>query len=155
MKALIQRVSQAKVEVENQIVGQIGPGLLVLLGVDRDDDQAKADQLLHKVVHYRIFSDAEGKMNLNVLQAGGSLLVVSQFTLSASTKKGMRPSFTSAGSPALAEELYEYFVSQAEIKMGSDETHLTPSSRVQTGQFAADMQVSLTNDGPVTFMLEA
>ena len=154
MKALIQRVSQAKVEVDNQIVGEIGPGLLVLLGVDREDDQAKADQLLHKVVNYRIFSDAEGKMNLNVQQAGGSLLVVSQFTLSASTKKGMRPSFTSAGSPALAEELYEYFVSQAEIKMGSDETHLTPSSRVKTGQFAADMQVSLTNDGPVTFMLE-
>ena len=154
MKALIQRVSQAKVEVDNQIVGEIGPGLLVLLGVDREDDQAKADQLLHKVVNYRIFADADGKMNLNVQQAGSSLLVVSQFTLSASTKKGMRPSFTSAGSPALAEELYEYFVSQAEIKMGSDETHLPPSSRVQTGQFAADMQVSLTNDGPVTFMLE-
>lgn len=143
MKALIQRVSQAKVEVDNQIVGQIGPGLLVLLGVDRDDDQAKADQLLHKVVHYRIFSDAEGKMNLNVQQAGGSLLVVSQFTLSASTKKGMRPSFTSAGSPALAEELYEYFSAQA--------ADFVP---VQNGQFAADMQVSLTNDGPVTFMLE-
>lgn len=143
MKALIQRVSQAKVEVDNQIVGQIGPGLLVLLGVDRDDDQAKADQLLHKVVHYRVFSDAEGKMNLNVQQAGGSLLVVSQFTLSASTKKGMRPSFTSAGSPILAEELYEYFSAKA--------AEIVP---VQNGQFAADMQVSLTNDGPVTFMLE-
>ena len=143
MKALIQRVSQAKVEVDNQIVGQIGPGLLVLLGVDREDDQAKADQLLHKVLHYRIFSDAEGKMNLNVQQAGGSLLVVSQFTLSASTKKGMRPSFTSAGSPGLAKELYEYFSAQAGA--------VVP---VQNGQFAADMQVSLTNDGPVTFMLE-
>ena len=143
MKALIQRVSQAKVEVDNQVIGQIGPGLLVLLGVDREDDQAKADQLLHKVLHYRIFSDAQGKMNLNVQQAGGSLLVVSQFTLSASTKKGMRPSFTSAGSPALAEELYDYFSAQAAT--------VVP---VQTGQFAADMQVSLTNDGPVTFMLE-
>jgi len=143
MKALIQRVSQAKVEVDNQIVGQIGPGLLVLLGVDREDDATKADQLLHKVVNYRIFADAEGKMNLNVQQAGGSLLVVSQFTLSASTKKGMRPSFTSAGSPALAQELYEYFSAQAAA--------VVP---VQNGQFAADMQVSLTNDGPVTFMLE-
>ncbi len=143
MKALIQRVSQAKVEVDNQIVGQIGPGLLVLLGVDREDDQAKADQLLHKVLHYRIFSDDDGKMNLNVQQAGGSLLVVSQFTLSASTKKGMRPSFTSAGSPALAQELYEYFSAQAAAGVP-----------VQNGQFAADMQVSLTNDGPVTFMLE-
>lgn len=143
MKALIQRVAQAKVEVDKQVVGQIGPGLLVLLGVDRDDDQAKADQLLHKVVHYRVFSDHEGKMNLNVQQAGGSLLVVSQFTLSASTKKGMRPSFTSAGSPALAQELYEYFSAQA-----------AEFVEVQNGQFAADMQVSLTNDGPVTFMLE-
>ena len=143
MKALIQRVSQAKVEVDNQVIGQIGPGLLVLLGVDREDDQAKADQLLHKVLHYRIFSDAQGKMNLNVQQAGGSLLVVSQFTLSASTKKGMRPSFTSAGSPALAEELYDYFSTQAAELIA-----------VQNGQFAADMQVSLTNDGPVTFMLE-
>ena len=143
MKALIQRVSQAKVEVDNQVIGQIGPGLLVLLGVDREDDQAKADQLLHKVLHYRIFSDDEGKMNLNVQQAGGSLLVVSQFTLSASTKKGMRPSFTSAGSPALAEELYDYFSTQAAELIA-----------VQNGQFAADMQVSLTIDGPVTFMLE-
>ena len=143
MKALIQRVSQAKVEVDNQVIGQIGPGLLVLLGVDKEDDQAKADQLLHKVLHYRIFSDAQGKMNLNVQQAGGSLLVVSQFTLSASTKKGMRPSFTSAGSPALAEELYDYFSTQAAELIA-----------VQNGQFAADMQVSLTNDGPVTFMLE-
>ena len=143
MKALIQRVSQAKVEVDNQITGQIGPGLLVLLGVDREDDQAKADQLLHKVLHYRIFSDTEGKMNLNVQQAEGSLLVVSQFTLSASTKKGMRPSFTSAAAPVLAEQLYEYFSTQAAA--------VVP---VQNGQFAADMQVSLTNDGPVTFMLE-
>ena len=143
MKALLQRVSQAKVEIDNKVVGQIGPGLLVLLGVDREDDQAKADQLLHKVLHYRIFSDDDGKMNLNVQQAGGSLLVVSQFTLSASTKKGMRPSFTSAGSPALAQELYEYFSAQAAAGVP-----------VQNGQFAADMQVSLTNDGPVTFMLE-
>lgn len=143
MKALIQRVSQAKVEVDGHSVGEIGPGLLVLLGVDREDDHAKADQLLHKVLHYRIFADAEGKMNLNVQQAGGSLLVVSQFTLSASTKKGMRPSFTSAGSPALAQQLYEYFSTKA-----------TDYVAVQNGRFAADMQVSLTNDGPVTFMLE-
>ncbi len=143
MKALIQRVSHAQVDVAGETVGQIGSGLLVLLGVDRDDDQAKADQLLHKVSHYRIFADADGKMNLNVQQAGGSLLIVSQFTLSASTKKGMRPSFTSAASPALAQELYEYFSAQA--------AQLVP---VQNGQFAAHMQVSLTNDGPVTFLLE-
>lgn len=143
MIALIQRVKQAKVEVENQIVGEIGTGLLVLLGVEKDDDQAKADKLLEKVLHYRIFSDENGKMNLNVQQAGGSLLVVSQFTLAADTQKGLRPSFSRGATPADAERLYNYFHQQAAQRIPT-----------QTGQFAADMQVSLQNDGPVTFWLQ-
>ena len=143
MKALIQRVSHAQVDVAGTTIGNIGPGLLVLLGVDRDDNIATAQKLLHKVLHYRVFADQEGRMNCNIQQAGGSLLVVSQFTLSASTNKGMRPSFTSAAAPAVAEELYRYFHTQA--------AQILP---VQTGKFGADMQVSLCNDGPVTFMLE-
>lgn len=142
MIALIQRVSQAQVSVDNQIIGQIGKGLLVLLGVEKEDDQAKADKLLEKVLNYRVFADSEGKMNLNVQQVGGELLIVSQFTLAADTAKGLRPSFSKGASPALAEQLYDYMVSQA-------------SQKIQTaqGKFAADMQVSLTNDGPVTFWL--
>jgi D-tyrosyl-tRNA(Tyr) deacylase len=143
MKALIQRVSHAQVDVAGNTIGKIGPGLLVLLGVDRGDDKSTADKLLHKVLHYRIFADQAGRMNNNVQQTGGSLLVVSQFTLSASTQKGMRPSFTSAAAPTLAEELYQYFHTQAALALP-----------VQTGEFGADMQVSLCNDGPVTFMLE-
>lgn len=143
MIALIQRVKQAKVEVENQIVGEIGTGLLVLLGVEKEDDQAKADKLLEKVLNYRVFSDENGKMNLNVQQTGGSLLVVSQFTLAADTQKGLRPSFSRGATPADAERLYNYFHQQA--------TQRIPT---QTGRFAADMQVSLQNDGPVTFWLQ-
>jgi len=109
MIALIQRVTQAKVEVEGQIVGQIGKGLLVLLGVEKEDDQAKADKLAEKVLNYRIFSDENDKMNLNVQQIGGEVLVVSQFTLAADTQKGLRPSFSKGAAPALANELYEYF----------------------------------------------
>ncbi len=143
MLGLIQRVGQASVVVENRTVGAIGPGLLLFLGVEKDDDTAKADALLKKVLAYRVFADAEGKMNLNVQQAAGGLLVVSQFTLAADTRKGLRPSFSSAAPPALAESLYEYFVSRA------GEQH----DPVATGIFAADMQVSLQNDGPVTFIL--
>lgn len=143
MIGLIQRVKWAKVEVENQTVGEIGAGLLVLLGVEQGDDTATADRLLDKVLHYRVFADDNGKMNLNVQQAGGSLLVVSQFTLAADTQKGLRPSFSRGASPADAERLYNYFHQQAARKI------LT-----QTGQFAADMQVSLQNDGPVTFWLQ-
>ena len=134
MIALIQRVTQAKVEVEGQIVGQIGKGLLVLLGVEKEDDQAKADKLAEKVLNYRIFSDENDKMNLNVQQIGGEVLVVSQFTLAADTQKG--------AAPALANELYEYFSQKCAEKV-----------TVANGQFAADMQVTLTNDGPVTFWL--
>jgi D-tyrosyl-tRNA(Tyr) deacylase len=143
MKALLQRVTHARVEVDGQCIGQIQHGIMLLLGVDKGDDQAKADQLLHKVLHYRFFGDDDGKMNNNVQQVGGSILIVSQFTLAADTKKGLRPGFSSAAPPALGEQLYDYFVAQAKEVIA-----------VATGQFGADMQVSLTNDGPVTFMLE-
>lgn len=143
MKALMQRVTQAKVEVGGQCIGQIGYGIMLLLGVDKGDDQTKADQLLHKVLHYRFFADADGKMNNNVQQVNGSILIVSQFTLVADTKKGLRPGFSSAAPPALGEQMYDYFVAQAQQKIS-----------LATGQFGANMQVTLTNDGPVTFMLE-
>ena len=142
MIALIQRVTAAKVEVEGEITGQIGKGLLVLLGVEKEDNHAKAEKLLEKVLNYRVFSDEDGKMNLNVQQAGGAVLVVSQFTLAADTQKGLRPSFSKGASPALAEEMYDYFVEKCGQKISTF-----------TGRFAADMQVSLTNDGPVTFWL--
>lgn len=142
MIALIQRVTQARVEVKGETVGQICKGLLVLLGVEKEDDCQKADRLVEKVLNYRVFSDIDGKMNLNVQQAGGELLVVSQFTLSADTQKGLRPSFSKGASPALAEQLYDYFVQKCGQKIA-----------VSSGRFAADMQVSLTNDGPVTFWL--
>ncbi|UZJ44157.1 D-aminoacyl-tRNA deacylase [Marinimicrobium sp. C6131] len=145
MLGLIQRVRHASVAVDDQVVGEIGPGLLLFLGVEKDDDEGTADALLKKVLAYRVFADTEGKMNLNVQQAGGGLLVVSQFTLAADTRKGLRPSFSRAGSPALAESIYDYFVSRAR----------TLHEPVATGVFAADMQVSLQNDGPVTFMLSA
>ena len=143
MIGLIQRVQWAKVEVEHQVVGEIQQGLLVLLGVEQDDDHAKADKLLDKVLNYRVFSDEQGKMNLNVQQAGGGLLVVSQFTLAADTNKGLRPSFSKGASPVQAEALYDYLHQQAAKRI-----------HTQTGQFAADMQVSLQNDGPVTFWLQ-
>ena len=142
MIALIQRVTAAKVEVEGEITGQIGKGLLVLLGVEKEDDHSKAEKLLEKVKNYRVFSDEDGKMNLNVQQAGGAVLVVSQFTLAADTQKGLRPSFSKGASPSLAEEMYDYFVEKCGQKISTF-----------TGRFAADMQVSLTNDGPVTFWL--
>ena len=144
MIALIQRVKQAKVEVDGETVGAIGAGLLVLLGVQRGDDEAKADKLLHKVSHYRIFSDEQGKMNLDVQQVGGSLLVVSQFTLAAETERGLRPSFSNGADPATAARLYDYFVAACR----------SAALPTETGRFAADMQVFLQNDGPVTFWLE-
>ncbi|KES15599.1 D-Tyr-tRNAtyr deacylase [Gilliamella apicola SCGC AB-598-I20] len=143
MIALIQRVKQASVSVDNQIIGQIDQGLLVLLGIEQGDNEQKAIRLREKVLGYRIFSDDDGKMNLNVLQINGKLLVVSQFTLAADTQKGMRPSFTKGASPAMANELYQFFVKQCQ-------QHI----ETQTGQFAADMQVALINDGPVTFWLQ-
>ena len=143
MIALIQRVTQAKVEVGGEVVGQIGKGLLVLLGVEKDDDRAKADKLAEKVLNYRVFSDENDKMNLNVQQVAGEVLVVSQFTLVADTQKGLRPSFSRGATPSLANELYEYFAQKCGEKVN-----------VECGRFAADMQVSLTNNGPVTFWLQ-
>ncbi|MCP4595707.1 D-aminoacyl-tRNA deacylase [Neptuniibacter sp.] len=145
MKALIQRVKSASVNVNGERVGEIDHGILLLLGVEKTDDRASADKLLKKILGYRIFADDEGKMNLNLQQVQGGLLVVSQFTLVADTQKGLRPSFSSGASPQLGEELYDYFVEQAE------KAHET----VATGRFAADMQVNLLNDGPVTFWLES
>ncbi|WP_305464356.1 D-aminoacyl-tRNA deacylase [Photobacterium leiognathi] len=144
MIALIQRVSEASVTVDGRITGAISKGLLVLLGVEKGDDEAKAQKLRDKVLGYRVFSDEDGKMNLNVQQAGGSVLVVSQFTLAADTKKGMRPGFSSGAAPTEAERLYEYFVEQCKAK----------EIQTETGIFAADMQVALNNDGPVTFWLQ-
>ncbi|MEZ7279299.1 D-aminoacyl-tRNA deacylase [Pseudoalteromonas sp. 68 DY56-GL68] len=143
MQGLIQRVTQAKVEVAGEVVGEISQGILLLLGVEKQDTEQSAQKLLHKVSNYRIFTDEQGKMNLSLNDIKGELLVVSQFTLAADTKKGMRPSFSSAGTPAQANELYEYFIAQAK----------EAGLRIATGQFAADMQVSLCNDGPVTFNL--
>lgn len=144
MIALIQRVTQASVTVENQIIGEIKSGLLVLLGVERDDDEEKAKRLCERVMTYRVFSDDEGRMNLNVEQAGGELLVVSQFTLVADTRKGTRAGFSKGAHPDDAKRLYDYFNTCCK------ERGMTP----QTGEFAADMQVALVNDGPVTFWLQ-
>ncbi|MDO6746511.1 D-aminoacyl-tRNA deacylase [Gilvimarinus sp. 1_MG-2023] len=144
MKGLIQRVQRAAVEVDGKCIGSIDQGLLLLLGVEREDSEINADKLLKKMLAYRVFSDAEGKMNLNVGQVGGGVLAVSQFTLAADTRKGLRPGFSSAASPDLALELYQYFVAQLRA--------VHPI--VATGEFAADMQVSLVNDGPVTFLLQ-
>lgn len=131
-------------EVDSEIVGQIGKGLLVLLGVEKDDDRQKADKLAEKVLNYRVFSDADDKMNLNVQQVAGEVLVVSQFTLVADTQKGLRPSFSKGATPSLANELYEYFAQKCGEKV-----------KVECGRFAADMQVSLVNEGPVTFWLNS
>jgi D-tyrosyl-tRNA(Tyr) deacylase len=142
--ALIQRVTQAKVDVDGETIGAIDKGLLVLLGVEREDDLAKMEKLATKVMSYRIFSDENGKMNLNLQQAGGSLLVVSQFTLAADTGRGLRPSFSGAGTPDQAKTLYEAFITFCQSK----------GVTTETGEFGADMQVSLVNDGPVTFNLQ-
>ena len=144
MKALIQRVSSAEVIVDGDQIGAIDQGLVVLLGVERQDTVEVADRLLQKIVRYRVFSDSDGHMNLSVTDIAGSLLVVSQFTLAADTQKGLRPSFSSAMSPELAERLYDHFVQAAGL--------LVP---VQQGQFGATMSVSLINEGTVTFMLSA
>lgn len=143
MIALIQRVKEASVTVDEKIIGQINHGLLVLLGVEQNDDEQKASRLCEKVLSYRIFSDSESKMNLNVKQAHGEILVVSQFTLAADTHKGLRPSFTKSAKPDVANRLYEFFVA-----------HCQQQIQTKTGQFAANMQVALINDGPVTFWLQ-
>ena len=143
MQALIQRVSEARVTVDGRVTGAIGPGLLVLLCAERGDDEAVADRLLAKLLKLRIFSDAAGKMNLSVQEVAGGLLIVSQFTLAANTSGGNRPSFTGAAAPDEGRRLYDYFVAKARA------AHPV----VATGEFAADMQVALINDGPVTIPL--
>lgn len=144
MKALLQRVSHAWVEVGSSRVGEIDRGLLVLLGLDRDDDSPVADRMLDKILAYRVFPDESGRMNASVKDVGGGVLLVSQFTLSADTRKGLRPSFSSAMPPAEAEILYDYMLGQLQRR----------HPQVAAGEFGADMRVSLTNDGPVTFLLE-
>jgi D-aminoacyl-tRNA deacylase len=145
MKALIQRVRGARVEVDGEVVGAIDQGLLALVGVEPQDTPASVEKILHKLLNYRVFSDAAGKMNLSLSDSGGGLLLVSQFTLAADTKSGLRPSFSSAAPPALGAELFDLLVTQARGK----------HPQVATGQFGADMQVNLINDGPVTFLLES
>ena len=144
MKAVLQRVRTARVEVAGEVVGAIGPGLLVLLCAEQGDTEAQADRLLAKTLKLRIFSDAAGKMNRSVQDVGGGLLVVSQFTLAADVSGGNRPSFTGAAAPDDGRRLYDYFVACAR--------QLHPD--VATGRFAADMQVHLVNDGPVTIPLQ-
>lgn len=144
MLGLLQRVRQASVTVNEEITGEIQQGILLLLGIQKNDTEETANKLIDKILTYRIFSDENNKMNCSLQQIGGGILVVSQFTLAADTKKGTRPSFSSAAPPAQAEALYDYFVAQMRYK----------HPQVATGIFGADMQVSLINDGPVTFMLE-
>ena len=143
MIGLLQRVTQARVEVGGASVGAIGAGLLVLVCAERGDSENEADRLLARVLGYRVFGDAEGKMNLSLREVRGGLLLVPQFTLAADTHKGMRPSFTPAAAPAEGERLFDYFAAQARAAY----------PRVETGRFGAHMQVSLTNDGPVTIWL--
>jgi D-aminoacyl-tRNA deacylase len=144
MKALIQRVRGARVEVAGEVVGAIDQGLLALVGVEPQDNPESVAKLLHKLLNYRVFSDAEGKMNLSLGDVGGGLLLVSQFTLAADTKSGLRPSFSSAAPPAQGAALFELLVEQARAR----------HPQVATGRFGAEMQVHLVNDGPVTFLLE-
>ncbi len=145
MKAVIQRVASARVDVDGRTVGAIGPGILVLLGVEKGDGERDADRLADKIVKLRIFEDNTGKMNLALQEIGGAILAVSQFTLAGNCAKGRRPSVDTAAPPAEANRLYEYFVARAR----------TLGVPVETGVFQAQMAVSLVNDGPVTFILES
>ena len=145
MIGLIQRVSSAEVRVDGEIVGKITHGLLALVAVEPGDDDDTARQLADRLVAYRVFDDGDGRMNLSLLQTGGSLLLVSQFTLAADTRKGLRPSFTSAAPPELGRALFERVVEHARAAL---------PGKVATGRFGAHMQVSLVNDGPVTFWLQ-
>jgi D-tyrosyl-tRNA(Tyr) deacylase len=145
VKALLQRVSCASVSVGGEEVGAIGAGLLVLLGLDKDDDRSIADRTLERVLAYRMFADGEGRMNRSVADINGGVLLVSQFTLSADTGRGLRPGFSRAMPPAEAEPLYDYLLAELRRR----------HSPVAAGVFGADMQVSLTNVGPVTFLLES
>ena len=145
MRAVLQRVTRAAVRVGGEMVGEIGPGLVVLLGVARDDADADARYLVEKILHLRVFDDAEGRMNLSVTERGGALLVVSQFTLYGDVRKGRRPSWVEAAPPETAEGLYEFFVAEARRS----------GARVETGSFRRMMAVELVNDGPVTILLDS
>jgi D-tyrosyl-tRNA(Tyr) deacylase len=145
MRVVIQRVKEAKVKVAGQTVGEIAQGILIFLGIARDDNKAAADYLVKKVTELRIFEDAQGKMNVSAREAGAQFLVVSQFTLYGNCDKGRRPSFDEAADPAQGEELYDYFVTQLRAA----------KAKVETGQFRAMMDVSLINDGPVTFVIDS
>ena len=145
MRAVIQRVEKSSVSVDGDEIGAIGKGLLVLLGVAREDGEKDADYLLDKIVNLRVFEDGDGKMNLSLLDVAGELLVISQFTLLADCRKGRRPSFIEAAEPEKARHLYEYFAEEAARRV----------RRVSTGRFQAMMKVALTNDGPVTILLES
>lgn len=145
MIALLQRVSTASVTVDDEIVGQIGHGVLALIGVEKSDDRANAVRLAERILGYRIFADNTGKMNLNVRDVGGGVLLVPQFTLAADTRKGMRPRFSSAADPSTGSALFDTVVAIME----------TDFDRVETGRFGADMAVQLVNEGPVTFWLQS
>ena len=145
MKFVIQRVKQASVKVEGSLIGEIEKGYLVLIGVSDKDTEAVADKMIKKMIGLRIFEDAEGKTNLSLADVGGSLLLVSQFTLYANCKKGNRPSFIEAGAPDKANQLYEYIIEESKKSV----------SVVQTGRFGAEMEVSLINDGPFTILLDS
>jgi D-tyrosyl-tRNA(Tyr) deacylase len=144
MIGLLQRVAHASVTVEGAPVGVIGPGLLVLVGVQQDDTEAQADRLLQRLLGYRVFADAGGRMNLSLADTGGGLLLVPQFTLAADTRKGKRPSFSCAAPPDLGQRLFSYLLERARLQHHD----------VASGRFGADMAVELLNDGPVTFWLE-
>lgn len=144
MIGLLQRVTRASVTVEGAVVGEIGPGLLVLVGVQAGDLPAQGERLLERLVTYRVFADAEGRMNRSLEDTGGGLLLVPQFTLAADTRKGTRPGFSTAAPPEIGRVRFDEFVAMAEARL---------PGRVQTGRFGADMQVALVNDGPVTFWL--
>lgn len=144
MIGLLQRVSHARVEVDDQTIAAIGTGLAVLVGIEKDDDEKTADRLFQRLLGYRVFPDHENRMNLSLIDIGGGLLLVPQFTLPADTRKGMRPSFSSAAPPEQGRRLFDYMVDRARAQ----------HTEVAAGEFGADMQVSLTNDGPVTFWLQ-
>jgi len=147
MKFVIQRVSSGSVEIEGRIHGEIGDGFVVLIGVTKDDTEEIADKMVRKMMNLRIFSDSDGKTNLNIDAVEGKVLLISQFTLYADCKHGNRPSFTNAGGPEMAEALYEYIISISKEALGED--------RVETGSFGADMKVKLVNDGPFTIVLDS
>lgn len=144
MIGLLQRVTGARVRVGDEVMGQIDGGLLVLIGVEKDDTEARVQRLLERLLGYRVFEDDTGRMNRSLRDIGGGLLLVPQFTLVADTQKGMRPSFSSAAPPDLGQRLFDHLVAQAQAR----------HPRVETGRFGADMQVELVNDGPVTFWLK-